>query len=341
MVTSRDVARVAGVSQATVSRVLQNSVHVKDSTRQRVLAALKDVGYTPNANARAMRTRRTGTIGIVMERVTNPFYPELLETLSRELASANMRMILWLSEGEAELSAVEAIHENRADGVIFTTVREGSTALNEAIETRAPFVLVNRTVEGLTCDQVSSDNFEGARAVGSYFLLHGHKDVAVICGLPGVSTNGDRLNGFLAAVREGGGSLKSHYVVQGDFTHQHGVEAFQRLMALKTPPTAIFCVNDLIALGVLDAARTLGIRIPQDVWIVGYDDIDMASWPSHDLSTVKQRLDDMARAAVELLLERIAEPERAPSFLRFPSQLIIRGSTNCQPYKQLGAVDLS
>lgn len=331
MVTSRDVARVAGVSQATVSRVLRDSEHVRPATRERVLKAFKAVGYTPNAHARAMRTGRIGTIGIVMARVTNPFYPELLEALGQVLAAADQRMTLWLAEGPDELNAVEAIHEHSIDGVIFTTVSKGSVALEEAIAAKAPFVLVNRVVDDLPCDQVASDNFEGSRAVARYFVQNGHENVAVVCGLPGISTNDERLNGFVAGLKDEGRSVKARNIVTGDFTHAHGMAAIQRLMALKAPPTALFCVNDLLAFGVLDGARALGLRVPEDLWVVGYDDIDMSSWNSHDLTTVRQRLDDMAGAAVELLLERIADPERTQTTLRFPSRLTIRGSTANTP----------
>jgi len=330
MVTSRDVARVAGVSQATVSRVLQGSVHVRPETRERVLGALKAIGYTPNVSARAMRTRRTGTIGIVMERVTNPFYPELLGALVRVLAAAGQRTTLWLSEGPAEPGAVEAIHGS-VDGLIFTTAREGSVALEEAISARAPFVLVNRVVEGLRCDQVASDNFEGSRTVARYFVRNGHENTGVVCGVSGVSTNDERLNGFTAGLKDEGCSIKSRNVIAGDFSHEHGMKALQRLMAMKDPPTAIFCVNDLLAFGVLDGAHALGVAVPEDLWVVGYDDIPMAGWQSHDLTSVKQRLDDMAGAAVELLLDRIAGAEGAPTTLRFPSQLTIRGSTANAP----------
>jgi LacI family transcriptional regulator len=332
MVTSRDVARAAGVSQATVSRVLRGSEHVSAHTRERVLAALEGVGYIPNAHARAMRTGRTGTIGIVMERITNPFYPELLESLAAVLAGRGQRMILWLSEGPAELSAVTAIHEGTIDGVIFTTVRQGSVALEEAIRMNAPSVLVNRTVDGLPCDQVASTNFEGSANVARYFAEHGHDRVGVICGLDGVSTNNERYSGFIAGAKAAGITVRSSGSLAGDFTHAHGYRAFERLMSQKVPPTAIFCVNDLLAFGALNGAKAAGVRVPEDVWVVGFDDIDMASWPSNSLTTVKQRLDDMANAAVELLLGRIDDPRRQPSTLRFPSQLVIRGTTDNQQF---------
>ena len=332
MVTSRDVARAAGVSQATVSRVLQNSDHVRPETRERVLAAFDRVGYIPNGNARAMRTGRTGAIGIVMERITNPFYPELLESLAQVLAARDQRMILWLSEGPAELSAVNAIHEGTVDGVIFTTVRRGSAALEEAIRVKAPFALVNRTVDGLPCDQVASNNHEGSADVARYFAQYGRDKVGVVCGIPGVSTNDERYNGFVAGAKSAGITIRSSNTVAGDFTHSHGVTAFNRLMTQKVIPTAIFCVNDLLAFGVLNGARAAGVRVPEDLWVVGFDDIDMSSWQSNSLTTVKQRLDDMANAAVELLLGRIADQDRHPTVLRFPSQLMVRRTTDNQQF---------
>lgn len=332
MVTSRDVARAAGVSQTTVSRVLRDSEHVRPATRERVMAALADAGYTPNAHARAMRTGRTGAIGIVMERITNPFYPELLITLADVLAEKGNRIVLWLSEGAAELGAVQAIHEGTVDGIIFTTVRQASGVLKEAIDIGAPFVLVNRTISGLRCDQVASDNFEGGALVARYFAKHDRDQLAVIGGLPGVSTNDERVAGFTRGAAVEGITVKARNTILSDFTQEHGRLAFERLIAGKNPPNAIFCVNDLLAFGALNGARAAGVKIPGDVWLVGYDDTSMSSWQSYDLTTVRQRLEDMARATVELLLDRIDDRGGEPATLRFPSRLIIRGTTDHQPF---------
>lgn len=197
---------------------------------------------------------------------------------------------------------------------------------------RAPFVLVNRTVDGLQCDQVASTNFEGSANVAQYFAEYGRDRVGVVCGLDGVSTNNERYSGFVAGAKRAGITVRSNSAIRGDFTHAHGALAFERLMAQKVTPTAIFCVNDLLAFGVLNGAKAAGVRVPDDLWVVGFDDIDMSSWPSNSLTTVKQRLDDMSNAAVELLLGRIEDPDRNPTVLRFPSQLVIRGSTNNQQF---------
>lgn len=337
MVNSRDVARVADVSQSTVSRVLHGNTHVRPETRDRVLAALESIGYRPNAHARAMRTGRTGAIGIVIGRIMNPFYPELLLALTSVLVEHDQRVTLWLSEDAAEPSAVQAIHERTVDGIIFATARQESVVLKEAIAINAPFVLVNRTIEGLGCDQVASNNFEGGAAVAQYFAAHGHERLAVIGGLPGVSTNDERCGGFVHGAMQAGLSVGGRKSLFGDFTQEHGRQAFERLVASKHPPDAIFCANDLLAFGALNGARALGVKIPDDLWLVGYDDTSMASWQAHDLTSVRQRLDDMARATVELVLERVVHPHGEPTTLRFPSQLIVRGTTARQPFNRAEA----
>jgi LacI family transcriptional regulator len=322
VVTSRDVARVAGVSQATVSRVLQGSPNVTGHTRARVLRALEETGYTPNVLARAMKTRRTGTIGVVVASITNPFYPEILEVLTERLAEVGRRMILW-STGPGEASAIEAIRQGLVDGVVFTAVTAESAPLAAALAQDAPVVLVNRGIHGVDCDQVTSDNVEGGRAVARYLAAGGHAHPALIGGPLATSTAVEREEGFRAELA----GLPPERFRRGDFSHAAGHAAMTSLLSTASPPTAVFCVNDLTAFGALDAARALGVRVPEDLWLVGYDDVDMASWEAFDLTTVRQPMGEMVAEALALLLARIAEPDRAAVHRRFPSRLIVRGST--------------
>ena len=162
MVTSRDVAELAGVSQATVSRVMSSSPKLSPATRARVQAAMETLGYVPHAGAQAMKTRRTNTIGVVVADLTNPFYPEVLDQLSRELDAAGFRVVIWNAGGGSHHDALKAIREHAVDGVIFTTATEDSLELQAAIEKNSPIVLINRVVEGLECDQVTSSNTEAA-----------------------------------------------------------------------------------------------------------------------------------------------------------------------------------
>lgn len=333
MVTSRDVARVAGVSQATVSRVLQGSSRVTDHTRARVVQALETTGYTPNVLARALRTQRTGTVGVVVANITNPFYPEILDVLSDHLARAGRRMILWTS-GPGEASAIEAIRQRLVDGVVFTSVTADSAPLATALAQQAAVVLINRGVDGVACDQVTSDNRRGAAEVARYLVRAGRGGPALIGGPPETSTAREREDSFRAELARLGADLPPDRVRRGDFSHAAGYAAMADLLGAPRPPSAVFCVNDLTALGALDAARAAGMAVPDDLWVVGYDDIDMASWESFDLTTVRQPMAEMVADAVDLLLSRIDDPGRPTRCRRFPSHLIVRGSTAHVPAEE-------
>ena len=340
MVTSHDVAKAAGVSQSTVSRVLNNSPKVDPETRTRVMRALAETGYAPNAMARAMRTRRIGTIGVVVSRITNPFYPELVRLLSRSLDELQLRMTLWDAEGPGEFSAVEAIRQGTVDGVIFTTATRDSTALREALHRNSPVVLVNRTVQGLRCDQVTSENHRAGYLVADYLLSAGHRQIGLVAGPPEASTASEREAGFRDRLAESEIELSSELVRVGNFSHEHGHESIRTwFRGNPQPPTAVFCVNDLIALGALDGARAQGVRIPEDLWIVGHDDIEMASWEAFDLTTVRQRIGEMVEKALQMLLARIENPEKEFEFSRFPSQLVVRGSTGHHPLQGNSSTD--
>lgn len=327
MVTSHDVARAAGVSQATVSRVLSGSSRVTAETRDRVLEALRVTGYTPNLVARAMRTRRTGTIGVVVASITNPFYPEVIEAVSKELSACGSRMILWVSEGAGDESAMEAIRQGLVDGVLFTAVTPDSGPLHEALERRAPVVMLNRGVEGVDTDQVVTDNAAGAAAVAAYLAAAGHTRIGFIGGPAHASTAVQRKSGFLDGLARAGVSLPSSRNRTGDFTHAGAFDEMLAMLRSQPAPTAVFCVNDLSALGAVDAARFSNLRVPEDVWVVGFDDIAMASWDSYDLTTVRQPIHEMSAKAIQMLLARIDTPSRKAQTVMLPGELIVRGST--------------
>jgi LacI family transcriptional regulator len=330
--TSRDVARIAGVSQTTVSRVLQNRGNVEESTRQRVLKALQDTGYVPNLQARAMRMRRSGLVGVVTGRITNPFYPELLDGLAQALAAVDLRMALWASDEPASSAvAVQAIQGGAADGLIFTTATPHDPALTHAVSQRLPIVLVNRSISGLQCDQVTSDNVGGGRLVAEYFLAHGHTDVAVVGGNDLISTGQERRQGFVAAFAERGIQIPQDRQPECDFTHDAARSVGLELLGGERPPTAVFCVNDLIAFGVQDAAHRLGRAMPDELWVAGYDDIPMASWDRIDLTSVRQPIRSLAKVAVETLVKRIQEPDGPYEHRRFTAELAVRGSTAHAP----------
>jgi LacI family transcriptional regulator len=326
MPTSYDVARLAGVSQATVSRVLANRP-ASEATRSKVLEAAAQLGYVPNIGARAMKTGRVDTVGVVVADLTNPFYPEILTDLTTTLDAAGQKVSLWNSDGPGNEAALHAIRSGSVDGVAFTTVTEDSEPLRAALARRSPVVLINRVVDGLDCDQVSGDNLAGGALVAQYFVRHEHRSIALLGGPASASTSRDRGLGFEAALANSGILVGPAWNRRGPFSHDFGYRAMADLLTGPATPTAVFCTNDLIAFGALDAARDLGRHVPSEVWVVGFDDVSMAAWPAFDLTTVHQPSKEMAAAGVRLLLNRIADPEANPQRLTFPCSLVVRGST--------------
>ncbi len=325
-VSSVDVAALAGVSQATVSRVLTGKDPVSPDTRAKVEWALSELGYQPNLLARALKTRRTGTIAVVIADITNPFYPELVQALRSELAASGHRMLLWndVSDGD-DAEAFEAVQQGLVDGVVFTTATSDSPTLEQALEVQTPIVLVNRTVHNAECDTVTSDNYSGGRTVGRYFADN-NRTPAVISGPEAASTASERVAGF-CEVHPLGTDLPPSRLKYADFSYDAGARFCREMLGGDDPPDAIFATNDLTAFGVMDAARQMGVRIPEDLWVVGYDNVDMASWAAFNLTTVNQPSRRMAAVAVSLLRDRLDDPERPYQHVRFGSELIIRGTS--------------
>lgn len=324
-VTSTDVARRAGVSQATVSRVLAGSERVTEATRSRVLEAMDDLGYAPNLVARAMKTRRTSSVGVVVSQLRNPFYPEALLAIGEALRRSGQRMVLFSADA-TEDSALDAIRQGLVDGVLFTSGTADSPALREAVSVGAPVVLFNRSVADLPGDQVTSDNLGGGAAVAEHLVAAGHRRIGFLGGLPGPSTTTERASGFLGRLAELGVHLAPELAADGPLSYESGDERIGRLLEDPEPPTAVFCVNDITALGAIDGARRRGIAVPERLSVIGYDDIEQAGWAAFRLTTVRQPIAAMADRAVDLLLERIADPGLPPRHERFPAELVVRDS---------------
>jgi LacI family transcriptional regulator len=333
--TSRTIAELSGVSQTTVSRVLSNHPNVSDATRNRVLRVLEQTSYAPNASARAMRTGSTRVIGVVAGAVTNPFYPRLVEALHATISRRGRQMTLWIASDDSsrdagERAALAAVSEGAVDGVIFTTVTLGSLALRGALERHAPIVLINRTLRSFPCDSVSTDNHAGASAVAAYFVAHGRRRPAIITGPKSVSTSSERESGFRSGLRDAGVPLTNRHVIRGEFTHAAGRNAMLTMLR-SDPPDAVFCVNDVVAFGALDAARETGVAVPEDLWVVGFDDTELASWAAFDLTTVRQRIDELARVGLDLLLDRLGDRDAPRATRRLKAELVVRGSTGAMP----------
>jgi len=328
-VTSHDVAKAAGVSQATVSRVLRNDVKVTQATRERVQQALEDLRYEPHAMARAFRSQRTGSIGVVVARLSYPLYATMLESIGAKLSSLGHRMMVWDAEYGGDLPASKALRQGLVDGVILLAVTASSEFLKDTSSASAPVVLLNRTMDEYPSDQVGSDNVEGGRMVAQYFIRHGRKHSALIGGLQRATPIRDREMGFRQALEQAGHALQSdNYRRSESFTYQSGRESARDLLLTNPTLDAIFCVNDMLALGAIDGIRSMGFQVPQDVWVVGYDDIELSSWDSYDLTTVRQPLQEMVNEAVDLLLAKIAHPGKTQVLLKLSNELVVRSSSD-------------
>jgi LacI family transcriptional regulator len=288
---------------------------------------LKWSGCVPNEQALAMRTRRTGTIGVVTGRITNPFYPELIDALSNAITRRGLRMVLWASDAASgETGAMEAMRGRLVDGIIFTSATEGSPSLTAAVELELPIVLVIRSLEGIRYDQVTSDNRLGGARAAELFLQAGRTDVAVVGGSEAISTGRERRAGFLEYLRDRGIVVPNERIIDSDFSHDAAKEAGRTLFASHASPRAIFCVNDVIAFGVLDAAKEQGISVPDDAWVIGYDNTHMSSWNLFDLTTLTQPVHEIAEMGVQMLLRRVNNKARPVEYRRFTPNLIVRGS---------------
>jgi LacI family transcriptional regulator, galactose operon repressor len=333
-VTSKDIARELAISQSTVSRALRGDPRVAPRTIARVLEAAERMGYTPNLAARSLITRRTSTVGVVVSDITNPFYPELVEILHNEFALAGFRTILLNERTDARLERYvdELVGGGAVDGLVYASAMLDVPLVGAATE-RLPVVLVNRASATADVDTVVADNRSGGRLAAELFVARGHRRIGLVAGPASTSTARDRETGFREQAEAMGVPLESRFRRVGQFSHQSGYHWGLELLALEPRPTAVFAANDVIAFGVLDAARRLGVRVPEELSVIGFDDIDMARWEGFSLTTVRQPLPEMGRAAVRLLLERIEGPDVQPPARRriFPVEIVHRGTVADAP----------
>ncbi|WP_229674376.1 LacI family DNA-binding transcriptional regulator [Nakamurella endophytica] len=320
--TSHDVARLAGVSQPTVSRALRPDSPVSARTRERVRKAAETLGYVPSELGRSLATRSTRQIAMVAD-LENPLYPRLVGPLHDAFAAEGFRMVL-LAEREERLDEVTRLFDGSVDGAVLTTSQLLSPLPGELQRRGIPFVQLNRVSELVEADSVTADNAAGGRAVAALLAGAGHRTIGAVLGPRETSSARERERGFRAGLRAAGITLPARQVVRGWFSYAVGYDGLHRLLSAPEPPTAVFCINDIVAVGALNAARERGLAVPGDLTVVGFDDLDIASWPVFDLTTVRIDFAAMARRAAELLLRRLGSPDAAPVHERFPVEPVLR-----------------
>jgi LacI family transcriptional regulator len=329
-VTSHDVARLAGVSQPTVSRALRDQAGVSAATRKKVREAARALGYVPSQAGRALSTQTTGRIGIVSAELSNPFYPTVLEPLHDALAAAGYRAILITDRGDQPVE-LEPLLDGSLDGVVLTTTERHSPLPHELGRRGVPFVLLNRVVDGTAADAIVADNRVGAAAVADLLVRLGHRTIGAVLGPESTSTGEERHRGFRDRLAELGLPLNPRYLLRRPFAEASGREGLHQLVTLHPRPTAVFCGNDVIALGACNAARALGIRVPEELTVVGFDDIPMAAWDAFALTTVRADLAGMARTAASLILQRIQSPDGPTRTVVLPTTIVRRRTDGAPP----------
>lgn len=332
VLTSRDIAQLCGVSQSTVSRVLSGHPNVSAKTREAVTEVLRQTGFVPNASAQAMRTQRTRSIGVVVGTPVNLYGTEVMSQVHGHAARHGLRLTVWLADADGYApDALQALRERSVDGLIYTTAVDPMPALEAEIATGAPIVLMSRIIRGAATDIVAGANVQGGRRVAAYLVHHRRRRIAVIGG-HAFSPGREIEQGFRKGLETAGVPLRDAAVLLGDLSYGHGMASLDQLWNGTSRPDTIFCVNDMIAYGVLDAARLNGIRVPEDLWVIGYNDITMSEWASYQLTTVRQPIGRMAEISVDLLMNRISRDRPAvPVRKRLEGDLIVRGSTANAP----------
>ena len=330
--TLEEVARLAAVSTATVSRVVNRSPKVRADTRKAVEKAIDRLGYVPNRAARSLVTKRTDTIALVVSEsesrvFSDPFFPSIVQGITTAIADTELQLLLLLARGEREHVKVERyIRHGHVDGVILMSLHGDDPLPRALTDARIPTVLSGRPRPGERLPYVDADNRGGARAATSHLLSSGRSKVATITGPLDMTVGIDRFEGYADALRDAGQRMRKGLVENGDFSKDAGARAMKALLRRHPDLDGVFVANDPMAIGALETLQGLGRRVPDDVAVIGFDDVADAAATDPPLTTVRQPLELMTEAMAELLLRRIDDASADDEFVVCPTRLIHRAS---------------
>ena len=333
-ITSSDVARLAGVSQSAVSRVFTDGASASAKTSAKVRDAAEQLGYRPNRLARSLLTGKSYMVGLVVAYLDNYFYPEVLEKLSKALQQQGYHVLIFMAAQTADNidDVIEEILEYQVDAIVTASVALSSELADRCQSAGIPIVQFNRVQERSSFSSVTTDNHKGGTAVARHLIAQGYTRFGYIAGWEGASTQRDREAGFRAGLAEH--ALDVGFRAVGNFRSEQAHEAAQMLLSAKDRPEAVFVANDAMALVVMDVVRhNAWLRVPDDLAIVGYDDILPASWPSYDLTSFSQPADEMVDMTVDLLMYHVSQEETEPRQVIISGELKIRSSS--QPQKRV------
>jgi len=319
---------MAGVSHSTVSRALRNSPLVNRKTTEEIQGIARELGYQPSAIARGLVTRKTRTIGVVVTTIADPFVSEVV--IGIELAANDNGYSVFLANSNAdparEQSVVHSFAERRVDGIVVTSSRVGALYTPLLSQMMVPIVLINNQHPGEFVHSVMIDNVQGSREATNHLIQLGHRRIAYVGDQYGHQSDAERLGGYREALESASLPMAPGLVEYGDGRPEGGIQAMDRLLALADPPTAVFCYNDMTALGVLRTLRVHGLHVPADISLVGFDDLFIVSYTEPQLTTVRQPMQRMGRMAMESLLQ-LMSGHPSEEAVKVPAELIVREST--------------
>ncbi|MGJ7570644.1 LacI family DNA-binding transcriptional regulator [Variovorax sp. RB2P76] len=339
MATIKDVALQAEVSVTTVSHVVNDTRHVSAKVRERVELAIRELGYVPNAMARSLKSNTTSTLGMLIPNSSNPYFAEIVRIVEDRCFAAGYTLVLCNTDDEPQRQSVylKVLAERRIDGLIVVSTGAGtgtddSASLAKQLHgLRVPTVLVDREIDDPACDLVETAHMQGGLLAVRHLLSLGHKRIACIGGPVGVMPSEQRVEGWRMALAESGATPDiadaGALLWRGGFTSQGGYEAMHAILRTERKPSAVFVCNDLMAIGALRAAHESGVRVPDELSIVGFDDIELSAYMSPPLTTVAQPKERIGALAVDMLLERVSGKRRDALKVVLQPELRVRAST--------------
>jgi LacI family transcriptional regulator len=333
--TIKEIAKKAGVSIATVSRVLNDSNLVHDDTKKIVMEAARELRYSPNIAARSLSRSKTDTLGVLLPDLYGEFFSEVLRGMDATARRSHYHLFISSSHNsKAEIEAALRVMNGRVDGLIIMSPHIDAVSLNSNLPLALPVVLLNCYVEGGDFDAININNYQGAYQAVRHLASHGHKRIAIIKGTDKNIDAQERLRGYREAVRDAGAEYSPLYELEGDFSEASAYEAAVRLLKLDPRPTALFASNDAMAIAALSALRALNVSVPADVALAGFDDIPISTYVTPSLTTVRVGISQLGALAVKRLLDAIHKrKDHEKHQLVLNAELVIRESCGCRSSK--------
>lgn len=311
-ITLKDIARMSGFSEKTVSRVINEEKGVKKNTREKILKIIQKYNYRPNLMAKGLVSKRTYTIGLVVANISNPAISKIIETLEHEISNTNYSFLLCIANEHKEKQCIYTLVDKMVDGVIFVAVGPQKKDLKYLQKNKIPFVLMTARIKSFDTNYVGVDNEYGSKSMMHYLFDIGCRTIGFIKGPAYASGSNERFNGYRNFLREKKVPYNIELVAKGNYKYDGGFKAFHKIISKNKNVQAVFCANDYMALGAIDGAEKIGLKVPQDIRIVGFDDIPISAHSHIKLTTIRLPYTEMAQSAIKILLEDIDKKSLSP-----------------------------